>query len=152
MVPAGKTLDILVAFIFWYKPLKVFSWKKVHKLGKNIATLVHWLLICCLLTKCKFPQSAVFLTIAQSYHDGDILATQVDTTEHLAGLLPMWWQRAVGLKFNSKDMTLSVLDLPDVHTLDADVYNTQIVGYAFSNSLATVVHDDDWIMFHIHKN
>jgi hypothetical protein len=47
------------------------------------------------------------------------------------------------LKLDGKDETLAVLDLPDVHTLDADGLSTQLVGYLLSNSLTTVVHDDD---------
>ena len=47
-----------------------------------------------------------------------------------------------------KDKTLAVLNLPDIHTLNADGLSTQFVGYLFSNSLTTVVHDDDWFMFH----
>ena len=43
----------------------------------------------------------------------------------------------------------AVLDLPNVHTLDADGLSTQFVSYLFSNSLTAVVHDDDRFMFHI---
>ena len=37
----------------------------------------------------------------------------------------------------------------NVHTLDADSLSPQLVGYLLSNSLTTVVHDDDRFMFHI---
>ena len=36
------------------------------------------------------------------------------------------------LKLDGKNKTLAVLDLPDIHTLDADNLSTQLVGYLFS--------------------
>ena len=47
------------------------------------------------------------------------------------------------LKLDGKDETLRVLNLPVVHTLDADSFSTQFVGYLISNSLTAVVHDDN---------
>ena len=83
---------------------------------------------------------AVVVPVAKSHHDGEILATQTDTTEHLTGVLPVRRQQAISLKLDGKDETLAVLDLPNVHTLDADGLSTQLVGYLFSNSLTAVVN------------
>jgi len=36
-----KSLNIFVAFILFYQPLKVLPWKKIHKLHEYISTLIH---------------------------------------------------------------------------------------------------------------
>ena len=54
----------------------------------------------------------------------------------------MRWQIATILKLDGKNKALAVLNLPDIHTLDADGFSTQLVGYLLSNSLTTVLHDD----------
>lgn len=36
-----KSLNIFVAFILFYQPLKVLPWKKIHKLREYISTLIH---------------------------------------------------------------------------------------------------------------
>ena len=41
VVPAGKTFDILVAFVLLDEPLEVVNWKKVAQLGEYVSTLVH---------------------------------------------------------------------------------------------------------------
>lgn len=41
MVPTSKTLNIFVAFILLYQPLKVLPWKKIYKLREYISTLIH---------------------------------------------------------------------------------------------------------------
>ena len=60
----------------------------------------------------------------------------------------MRWQIATILKLDGKNKALAVLDLPDIHTLDTDGFSTQLVGYLLSNSLTTVLHDDDRFMIH----
>ena len=86
---------------------------------------------------------AVVMPVAKSHHNGEVLTAQAGPTEYLTGVLPMRLQMATILKLDGKDETLAVLNLPNVHTLDADGLSTQFVGYLFSNSLTGVVHDDD---------
>ena len=52
-------------------------------------------------------------------------------------------QLTVSLTLRQQHETLTVPDVTGVHTLDTDDFSTQLVGYFFSNSLTTVVHDDD---------
>ena len=95
------------------------------------------------LIKERFSIDTIIQAIAQSNHNGDILSIQTSIAECLTHILPMWRQRAISLKLDGKDKTLTAFYLPDVHTLDTDSLSTQLVGYFFSNSLTTVVHDDD---------
>ena len=86
---------------------------------------------------------AVVMPVAKSHHNGKVLTAQAGATEQLSGVLPMRRQMTTILKLDGKNKTLAVLDLPDIHTLDADNLSTQFVGYFLSNSLTAVVHDDN---------
>jgi hypothetical protein len=85
----------------------------------------------------------VVYAVTQGHKHGDALSAETGALERLTGILPVGRELSVGLKLEGEDEALAVLYVTGVHTLDADNFSTQPVGYFFRNSLTTVVHDDD---------
>ena len=91
----------------------------------------------------RFCGSCVVYAVAQGHKHGDVLSAETSAFERVTSILPMGRKLPIGLKLEGEDEALAVLYVTGVHTLDADNFSTQPVGYFFCNSLTTVVHDDD---------
>ena len=90
-----------------------------------------------------FDSPPVVHLVSHGYEEGDVLTGKADAMHGLAGVLPVCSRLTVGLQLNGQHEALAVLHLTDVHTLDADSFSTQFVGYVFSNSLTAVVNYDN---------
>ena len=87
--------------------------------------------------------TTIVMFVPQSNNHGEAFPFETDFPEGQKRVLPMWSHLTIGLELDGKDKALAVLNLSDVHTLDADGLSPQFVGYLLCHSLAAVVNDND---------